>query len=70
MSLLKTEQPGYFKDSISGAILNTNDHEYHAILKSRDEAKKGKALCLEINNLKDELKEIKDMLRKVVGELQ
>lgn len=70
MSLVKTETPGYIRDTKTGAILNTNDLEYQSILKARREAKKGQAICQRMNTLEEELREIKDMLRQVVGKIQ
>ncbi len=59
------------RDEYSSAIINTNKSEYEqymarkkAMQKNRDEIRDA---CREINNLKQELYEIKDLIKKLVG---
>lgn len=59
------------KDEYSSAVVNTNVSEYQkymqrhkALRKNRDEIRDA---CREINILKQELFEIKDLIKKLVG---
>tara|TARA_R100000005_G_C4967037_1_gene181446 strand:- start:467 stop:700 length:234 start_codon:yes stop_codon:yes gene_type:complete len=59
------------RDEYSSAIVNTNKSEYEkymqrkkAMMRNRDEIRDA---CREINNLKQELFEVKDLLKKLVG---
>ena len=71
-SVLKVE--GYnnlVRDIQSKAIVNTNNAEYKLYM-SRTSQRMGQQdtirnVCREINNLKKELREIKDLIREVVN---
>lgn len=58
------------RDISSGAILNTNRTEYENYVARRDQLKKQKELSTaqtdEINNIKNELAEIKQMLKALI----
>lgn len=60
------DYPGYARDDNSGAIINLNDSEISA-------ARKRKALWRQqnddINNLKSEVSDIKNMLTKIIEKL-
>ena len=63
--------PDLVRDEYSSAIVNTNKSDYEkymqrkkAMMKNRDEIRDA---CREINNLKQELFEIKDLIKKLVG---
>lgn len=68
---LKVEgHPQLVRDSQSNGIINTNKTEYQLYM-SRRQARKSqsdqiKSACREINNLKQEMIEIKTLLLKVV----
>ena len=59
------------RDNTSGAIINTNVSEFQAYkkrkLKMQENQDKVRDACREINNLKQELYEIKDLIKKLVG---
>ena len=59
------------RDSSSGAIINRNVNEFEAYkkrkLKMQENQDKVRDACREINNLKQELYEIKDLIKKLVG---
>tara|TARA_B100000282_G_C31562515_1_gene412773 strand:+ start:367 stop:600 length:234 start_codon:yes stop_codon:yes gene_type:complete len=59
------------RDSRSGAIINRNVSEFEAYkkrkLKMQENQDKVRDACREINNLKQELYEIKDLIKKLVG---
>lgn len=65
--LLKTNQPGYYKDTSSGAIINIDDNYYQQILAERQRLKEQQALCDEMQTLKGELTEIKSLLAQIVN---
>ena len=58
------------KDGGSNAIINTNVTEYQLYMARRQNRKSQsdqiKGACREINNLKQELKEIKNMIKELV----
>ena len=63
--------PDLVRDEYTSAIVNTNKSEYEkymqrkkAMMQNRDEIRDA---CREINNLKQELFEIKDLIKKLVG---
>ena len=59
------------RDSSTGAIINRNVSEFEAYkkrkLKMQENQDKVRDACREINNLKQELYEIKDLIKKLVG---
>ena len=72
MSYIKIKNNNHlYRDTESNCIINTNKSEYEkymlrkkAMMKNRDEIRDA---CREINNLKQELFEIKDLIKKLVG---
>jgi hypothetical protein len=58
------------KDSASGAIINTNVSEYQLYMARRQtrksQADQIKNACREINSIKNELKEIRDLVLELV----
>ena len=61
---------GLVKDSNSQAIINTNDTEYQLYMQRREGRKSQsdqiKSACREINNLKQELREIKSLIKGLI----
>ena len=59
------------RDEYSSAIVNTNKSDYEKYMQRRKAMKKNndkiRDTCREINNLKQELYEIKDLIKKLVG---
>ena len=67
MAKIKVENhPGYVRDTLTGAILNTNVEEIRAA-KARKAAKEKEKE--DINNLKNEVSDIKNMLGKIIEKL-
>jgi hypothetical protein len=71
MAILKVE--GYsnlIKDTKTKGVINTNVNEYNVYmtrLKNRNkQSDELRGVVKEINNLKSELREIKDLLKKVI----
>jgi hypothetical protein len=57
----------YLRDTSSGLVINTNEKDYQTILARRYDKKKIESVCQELNNLKSELSDIKEMLQQVIG---
>lgn len=66
MSLIKTEDQGFLKDTNNGALINTNMQEYDRILASRNASKVSNLLCKRMDILESELKTIKHLLSDVL----
>jgi hypothetical protein len=71
MSLLKIQNFEHLvKDTKTNAIVNTSKSEFQLYMKRRQERNKNgdklRNACKEINNLKSELREIKNLLTKVL----
>ncbi len=71
MSRLKVEgHQGLIRDTVSNAVINSSTSEY-TIYMARHRARNKQSdelrtACKEINNLKAELREIKDLIKKVI----
>ena len=65
--LQKTNTPGFYKDTESGAIINKNDTDYEKFKAAREEIKKNKQLAVRMDNLETELKDIKSLLLQLVN---
>lgn len=71
MSLIKIENfENLVKDTRSSAIVNTSKSEFQLYMKRRQERNKNgdklRNACKEINNLKSELREIKNLIKEIV----
>ena len=55
--------PSLIKDTETKAILNTNTDAYEAFKKRREEERKTRNAINEIDDIKKDVNEIKDMLR-------
>lgn len=58
----ETSIPGYVVDNATKAIINTNEQEYHKILQQRQKAKQLNQLQSEVDSLKSDIKDIKELL--------
>lgn len=58
--------PGYYRDSESGAIINASDSEFQAYL---NEKKRRTSELSEFNALKNEVNELKDMMKIIISKL-
>ena len=72
MSLIKIENfENLVKDTRTNAVVNTSKSEFQLYLRQRQERNKNgdklRNACKEINNLKSELREIKNLLTKVLS---
>ena len=74
MNKIKVENSSsLYRDQESGAILNCSDTEYHAYLdlknKRLDEIQDLESQKKDIDNLKNEINEVKDLLKQVLTKL-
>ena len=58
--------PGYYRDSESGAIINDSDSEFQAYL---NEKKRRVSELSEFNTLKNEVNELKDIMKIIISKL-
>ena len=65
--LQKTNTPGFYKDTETGAIINKNDTDYEKFKAAREEIKKNKQVVARMDNLETELKDIKNLLMQLVN---
>ena len=71
MSLLKIQNfENLVKDTRTNAVVNTSKSEFQLYMKRRQERNKNgdklRNACKEINSLKAEFREIKDLIKKVL----
>lgn len=57
----------FVKDARTNVIINTDDNQYKSVLNSREISKRNKMLCKEMDALKQELTDIKELLQKVLN---
>ena len=67
MTLVKTNVPGFLKDTDSGVIINNDDEAYRKFLASRDAARNAKDLAKRVSAVESDLKEIKHLLLQIVN---
>jgi hypothetical protein len=63
----KTSIPGLVRDMSTQVIINTNDAEYNRILEQRKQHKQTQAVQHQIDSLKNEFIELKEMLKQVLN---
>lgn len=66
MKLVKTDIPGYYKDTETNSIINKNYEELDLFLSQRERSKKLKNLEIETAVIKEELKDIKHLLLELI----
>lgn len=59
---VETTAPGYVIDNVTGAVINTNEQEYLKVLAQRQKAKQFNQLQSEVDSLKTDIKDIKELL--------
>lgn len=65
--LVKTEDSKYLKDTESGAFINIDEAGYKRFKAQRAAAKRTDEICERMNAVETDLREIKDLLLKVVN---
>lgn len=66
MSLIKTNIPGYYKDTETNAIINTSD-EYNSYRLKRDKSKEFENLKDKVNKMDNDISDIKNLLLQLVN---
>lgn len=68
MALLKVkEEKNLMRDSVSNAILSTNNNELEKYRQRKMKSREYEEAINDINNIKSELSEIKSLLLQLVG---
>lgn len=65
--LIKTDIPNLVRDMDSRAILNTNTNDYLAYKTKRDRERKLNSVVDEIDQIKQDMADIKSMLQQIIG---
>ena len=65
--MVKTDHPGYLKDSMTGVIINTNDTDYQKILRSRVKQKESEELASRVSRLESGIDDIKSLLTQLMN---
>jgi hypothetical protein len=63
----KTNYSGIVRDMDTNVIINTNDAEYNRILEQRKQHRQTQAVQHQIDSLKNEFIELKEMLKQVLN---
>lgn len=66
MPLVKTNVPGYYKDTETNVIINTSD-EYQKYLHQRDKSKDYDALKNKVHKMENDISDIKSLLIQLVN---
>jgi hypothetical protein len=64
--LVETNHHGYVKDTDTGVIINNNEDEYKKFLAARESSKKNNSLCKRIDEVENDLRDIKSLLLQLV----
>lgn len=67
MTYAKTSYNGIVRDLNTQAIINTNDVEYQKIIEQRNQARQAQNIQSQIDGLRNEFLEIKEMLKQVLN---
>ena len=64
---IETNQPGYYKDTRTGGIINRNRNEFNVYTSQKAASDARLHLAEEVKSLKSEFSEIKSLLLKVLN---
>lgn len=67
MSLIKTDRTGIVRDMNTKAVINTNVAEYNHILEKRKQQKNIQTVQQQIDSLKNEFSELKQLIIQLVN---
>lgn len=68
--MIPTENENYLKDPRSGALINRNREEYQQYKMTKKKLQDAEKMRNEINNIKDDVQEIKQTLRILIDRIQ
>lgn len=63
----KTNYSGLIRDMNTNAVINTNDAEYNKILEQRKQRRQSQEVQQQIDSLKTEFIELKEILKQVLN---
>ena len=64
--LLKTEYPGFARDTVSTAVINTNKEAFDNYKMAREEKLRVQKLAKDVSNLQQDMGEIKGLLMQLI----
>ena len=64
--LVETNHAGYYKDTETGVIINNNEEEYKRFIAARDASKKNNGLCKKIEEIENDMRDIKSLLQQII----
>jgi len=65
-NLVPTNIEGYAKNMATGVLINNNDGEYQRILSLREKKRQDRAIVRDIDRLKEDMLDIKNMLALLI----
>jgi hypothetical protein len=66
--LVPTNIEGYSKDLTSGVLINSDESEYQKILALREKKRADRQIVRDIDELKNDMAEIKELLKLALGQ--
>ena len=57
----------FYRDPVTGALLNTDNHAYNKILEQRASANKNRQVDMRLGEIENDLSEIKRLLKLLIG---
>lgn len=66
--LLKTNEPGIFRDSSSSTLINTDAAAYKAYKQQRNSTRTIETLNTELDNMRSEVDELKNLVKELLKE--
>lgn len=67
-NLVPTNIEGYSKNLTSGVLINSDESEYQKILALREKKRADRNIVREIDQLKNDMAEIKELLKMALGQ--
>lgn len=67
---IKTDDESFVRDGSSGAVLNNNSVAFNAYRRQREEAKKASQLRADVDELKQDINEIRELLKLIAERVQ
>jgi conjugal transfer/entry exclusion protein len=67
MSLIKTNKPGLMRDATTQAVINTDMSEYEQILEKRKQNKQIQTVQQQIDSLKNEFSDLKNLIFQLIN---
>lgn len=67
-NLVPTNIEGYSKNLTSGVLINSDESEYQKILALREKKRADRNVVREIDQLKNDMAEIKELLKMALGQ--